>query len=466
MVLRFDKSFGTIFNIVQAAFSIICSILIMNDPSKPVLYSFLWVLPLVYGIFTFLLIGNRPEIFKHLCFIIVSGLFFLRNSLTPLFMYLGDYRGIFAYLNADNINKSIVLMTLEMVIVMSFSRYCASRYSCFQVDHHVRFKKNSADLLLLAVLMAFCAGIIVINPSYMNDFVSLFSGANIRTTSIGSTSGGVLYTVFVILFPITYTFFCVYVMRIINAHFRSGICTVINILLIIVPFLFMNNSDAFNLICALCIALTSLHTGGISKKIFVMMISVGVLAIVCVLFFMVTELSIELSRNSMMQNISINLQAYLPGVCNFASIFNIGNEHSKLTSLFYDVYSVIPFRNTLFGLVENHSLTQIWWEVNGTNSQILPCIAQLYYYVGIFAPAIECLLVKNAFVTYQKMQKSEGVLLYNARCMCFIYFIITPVMYNCCILFSRFFITIVPMYVFSLLIEGKQKTSRVNVKNN
>lgn len=465
MVLRLNKSFGTIFNIVQVVFSIICSVLIMNDQSKPDFYRFLWIMPLVYGIFTFFLIGTRPETFKHLCFVIVSGLFFLRNSLTPLFMYLGEYRGTFTQLNDSNVNKSIALMTFEMIVVMLFSRYCVRRYLGSEVDYHFRFKKNSADSLLLTVLIAFCIGTIAVNLSYMNDFVSLFSGANIRMTNIGSSSSGAWYTVFVMLFPITYTFFCVYVMRIINAHFRSGLRTVINILLIIVPLFFMNNSDAFNLICALCIALTSLHTGGISKKTFVVMISAGVLAIVFALFFMVTELSIELSRNSTIQNISISLQAYLPGVCNFAGVFNIGNEYSKLTSLLYDIYSVIPFRNTLFGLTENQNLTQIWGTVNGTNSQILPCAAHLYYYVGIFAPIVECLLIKSAFKTYRKMQESEGVLLYNARCMCFFYFIITPVMYNCSILFSRFFITIVPMYVFALLVEGNQKTSRVNVNN-
>ena len=195
MVLRFNKSFGTVFNIVQLILSVISSVLILGDQNKPDYYNMLWFLPLVYGIFTFFLIGTKPEIFKHLCFVIISGLYFFRNSLTPLFMYLGDYEGTFTRLTSVNVNKSILLMTFEMIVVMSFSRYCVKKYSDSKESYHVRFKENGVTFLLISFLVMFCIGTIIINPNFLNDFVSLFQGKILEMQILGQVLAvrGILY---------------------------------------------------------------------------------------------------------------------------------------------------------------------------------------------------------------------------------------------------------------------------------
>lgn len=455
MILRFKKSFGCFFNIVQCIFSIVICILIANDSNRPNFYNYLWILPLTYGIYVFFLTASRPEIWDDIRFLIIAGLYFIRNSLTPLFMFIGDYRGVFTLLNLNNVNKAIAIMVFEAIVVLAYAAFATRKYPVQDNSYHFNYIKNDYDSLLLFVLIVFCVISVLLNPSFMLDFVSLFSGKNIRLTSINSS--GAWYTLFVILFPITYTFFCVYIMKIVNGTFKNPFKTVLNIFLIIVPLFFMNNSDAFNIICSLCIALVSLYSNGMKKKTFIVLISVGVIAVVFFLFFMITELSIEMSRNTNMQNVSIDLQAYFPGVCNLAGLFNVGDKFSKLTTLFYDIYSTIPFRNTIFGLNENHSLTTVWGADNGTNSQILPCVGQLHYYFWVFAPLVECWLIKISYKTYQKMRQTKGVFLFVARCMCFIYFIITPVMYNCSILFSRFFITILPMYGFAKLVEKDRR---------
>ena len=453
MKLRAKYSFGSVFSIFQFAFSVVVCLLIANDTTIPSYYHYLWVLPIISGGGAFLISLSNPDYMEDIRYLIVSSLFFVRNSVTPLFMYLGDYAGIVTKIDRNSATKSIALMTIETIVVLSYAAYATKKYRKSDVSYSFVYSHNSNNLILLIALGLYCTATIIANPLYMSDFVSLFSGANIRMTRIGTASTSSWYTLFVILFPITYMFFCIYIMRIINSSFRSFFKIAFNILLIITPLFFMNNSDAFNLICSLSIALVSLYNNGISKKIFIVFVSVGVSAIVIALFKMIMELSIEASHNSAFQNLSIGFQAYFPGVCNNAGVFNVGNSYSRFTIFLYDVYSTIPFRNTIFGITTNHSLTTVWAAENGINSQILPCIGQLYFYFSIFGPMVECLLIKIAYKTYKKMQSTEGAFLYLTRCICFIYFIITPVMYNYTILLSRFFITIFPMYVFSGIVE-------------
>ena len=46
--------------------------------------------------------------------------------------------------------------------------------------------------------------------------------------------------------------------------------------------------------------------------------------------------------------LSLFLQAYFPGVYNLANVFSLETDISKLSSLFSDFYTMIPFRNSVF----------------------------------------------------------------------------------------------------------------------
>ena len=123
------------------------------------------------------------------------------------------------------------------------------------------------------------------------------------------------------------------------------------------------------------------------------------LTIIMGISFSIGLLSIYLLKSSLLAGtaaslevLSIMFQAYLPGICNIASVFNMNNPN-KLSTLFFDFYTMIPFRETIFGLT-GERLSIVYNIQNGVNAQILPCIGQAYHYLGfVLAPIVPCFFV-------------------------------------------------------------------------
>ena len=169
---------------------------------------------------------------------------------------------------------------------------------------------------------------------------------------------------------------------------------------------------------------------------------------------MVVGLSFGAEGTSMSNQISKAFQAYFPGVCNVASFFNI-DGYNKLETLFYDLYYTIPFRNTLFGIEGDNRLAVLYASDNNAKSQILPCVCQLFFYCSILAPMIECLFAKYAMYSYNRSQAQRSVYKLYVYNMCFIYCVLTPIMYNFTIFFTRLFVTILPLTFIGSIIESK-----------
>ena len=109
------------------------------------------------------------------------------------------------------------------------------------------------------------------------------------------------------------------------------------------------------------------------------------------LFLMIVSMSFDGKSLSGSEMLSKALQAYFPGVSNFAGFFNM-NQHNKWLSFFYDIYFTIPFRNSVFGIPGDYRLVMLYTSDNNAYSQVLPCAGQLFYYFSLLGPFIEICL--------------------------------------------------------------------------
>ena len=155
------------------------------------------------------------------------------------------------------------------------------------------------------------------------------------------------------------------------------------------------------------------------------------------------------------------MQGYFPGVSNAAGLFTM-RSHDKLETLFYDFYAAIPFRQTLFGIQGDNRLVNVFTNDNDASSQIIPCSAQLYYYLGFGGLLLECLFIKFAFSTYEKAEEEKNIYIYYARILLFMYLIMTPSVYNMTIFLSRFFVTLAPLLLIYKALQGRRKTLKIH----
>ena len=101
---------------------------------------------------------------------------------------------------------------------------------------------------------------------------------------------------------------------------------------------------------------------------------------------------------------------YVPGFENFAATLELPKDE-VFSTLFYDLYYTIPFKNTLFGL-EGEYIQDIYEQYTLTGGQIVPFTGQLTYYLGILAIPIVALFVKLAYNLEKKSKETSNFWFY------------------------------------------------------
>lgn len=426
--------------------SVVVSAIIFLDIDRPNYYKYLWVLPMLHAIGVIIISYLFSGAWENQNFLLVVFVFSIRNVVTPFFMRFGDYKGMFNMLTQANVNRAIVLMLIETLFMILFTAY-ESQYSNNKEKKDIKIIESRLSDILVVSFIIIAVGIFFVRRDFYSGFRTIFQTRELRTSETVESALGSWFTIFSVFFPVCYLFCALYLINLVNKMGKSILRTVLNVLIIGIPLLFMNNSDGFTLICVISLGLTTVRVGGISKKQFYFGICVLVCCVVLILFYLMNgEIQVSLR-----ETLSRYMQAYFPGVCNFAGFFNI-NEADKLKNLGYDIYYTIPFRNTLIGISGDYRLVMQYTEDNNARSQILPCFIQLYYYFGLLAPLIECLYIKFAFVNYDGAKRKENVYSYFTNVIVWIYLVLTPVMYNYTIFMSRFLTTFVILIVLSRLI--------------
>ena len=454
--LNVNRRYIALFERLFLIISISTFILIFADTKRPNHYTYLYVLPLLHSLILFILHCLKRKSFFAFIF---ETLFTIRNVFVPLIMRFGGYLGYFENLTTKNVVFGIFLMLFETGAVLFFSHYISKK-------HVFTFKKPEANTKRKKTFfVAIMALIVIISlkfifPSYFESFSSIFDGTKIRSSVIveSSVTSSSVLTLISILLPVVYLSLSVYFINFINClHIRNCFKVVGTFACVCIPFLFMGGNNGFTIICIVSLFLYSLLVCNFNKTVYVFIALIGLFMTGIYILLLIGKVAnYSQTKYSVFESLSMTLQAYFPGVCNFAGVFNIGN-HGYFKTLFYDLFTTIPFRTAIFGDSSDFRLVLYYTADNNAPSNIIPCIGQLFYYFSLFGIVFEFLLIKWSFSSIKKVGKCSHPLGSFTLILLSIYLLLTPLMYNYTILLSRVFLTIVPLTIVS---KAMQLTTR------
>ena len=126
-----------------------------------------------------------------------------------------------------------------------------------------------------------------------------------------------------------------------------------------------------------------------------------------------------------------------------------------LKTFFADVYTMIPFRNTLFGL-QVKNLSDIFNEFNNVAGQIMPLIGESYHYFGaFFAPVLSMFFAQGTIWANKKMYLSKHIFSFGTYTMFRLYFSSMLVCKNLILFGSTFTSTLLPMIIMCKFVGDK-----------
>lgn len=436
--------------------SILAGIIILLDSSRPSHYEWLPILPISFGIINIFSLKIYHNIFKKGAYIIVIFLYLVRNVITPLIMRFGDYYGFFKIINVENVNKAIMLMIYETVSVFIFLLLL----NCKTIK--IRKPKLKSKIatklqiklfsLIIVTLTVICIFAYLRVPEIKLNYTTIFQSSK-AVGALGAyevlPSGSInriLYTLFNFCFNIIQLFISVWLIYNIRKVIGANIISLLTSLLVVFfQFFFMTGENAYTFIIAFILIKIIYKLYNNQRKKLNIFIGLAGLTLMVVIYIAKAN---TVTTGSHLSDLSQMFQAYFPGICNMSGVYNISNPN-KLSTLFYDFYYMIPFRETLFGL-SGERLVAVYTAQNVAPSQIIPCIGQAYYYIGfILAPFVPCFFIYVA-VKYEDITKNQSnIWKYATYTLLCLFAAVTPIMYNATVFGLRLFSTILPMMIIS-----------------
>lgn len=439
--------------------SITASLVLLLDSNRPSYYLLLPLLPFSFGFLCILFHRIFNKYFENLSYFIIISLYTVRNVITPLIMRFGGYDSLFTLLSFSNVNKAIALMIYETAVVFLFLHIMTIRNVKYKKSIGLHFNWYGKKMYLfgayLFIFLIILSIIYVFVPEIKLAYKTIFDKSGIVggfATNVmysGRSINRILFTLFTFIFP----FFHIYIGSWFICVFRKKIgenviSIILSFLIALTPLLFMSASDGFTILMIVGFGIL-IYKLYINKRRSIFLISIiSILVGLVNIYILKTNAFTVTSNLPILQALSKMFQAYFPGVSNVAGIFNIDNPN-KLSTLFFDFYEMIPFRNTLFG-INGDKLVTIYTQSNMTVSQIIPCVGQAYHYLGfVLAPLVPCVFIYWAIKFEKLCREEKNIWKYMSYLFLFLYAALTPIMYNITIFGTRYLVTILPMILLS-----------------
>ncbi len=454
--------------LVMASCILVCLYIgttIMYDKKLPSYYQLLPILPFSFAAYTIFFPILFKYAFLNLGVALVVGGYFVRNVLSPFIMMYGDYYGVFKMNLDTNMPKGICLMVYETFVVFlsvalyikyfGYTRY-KEKYQNMYINHSTNIRFIS---LVLGGLVAFCIFVAITIPGSRSSFTTIFdedlASMMVDIDSIAVRGG--LSRALVTLFQMCVGFlrYLIPTYFIVEIRRRVGEKTIgilLSLPFIGLQFFVIAETLAYSIFGALISIFLIVKIYPSKAKTFIVISGiVSVFGMSYFIFLKTVMLAGE--EGASLASLSAIMQAYFPGCCNMAGVFNINNPN-KWRTLFFDVYYCIPFRGTLFGLQEER-LVSVYNSSNGVASNIIPAVGHAYHYLGALLAPIEPATMAYLGVKYgRKLKCQKSVWRYVAYAYLVISFSISPVMFNLSNLLSFITFTFVPMYLI-ISFEGK-----------
>lgn len=436
------------------------SIILLMDPNLPSYYTLLPLLTFSFGVIPFIYPVLIKQMFHNLGVAMIVGGYFMRNVVTPLVMRFGEYSGAFKLNLETNMPKAIILMIYETYVVLG----CVLLY--LKYTHHKSENCKVKELylnpstsikkisMLLLLISAFCVGVLIMIPSVKTSFTTIFDSdlaSMVGDTDSIAVRGGIkraLVTLFQMcvgfLRYLVPNYFIMAIRKRMGESYRGILLSTV---FIGVQFMVIAETLANSLFGAMVSMVLLIKLYPSKRK--TLFVGCGICGGILIGYFVFMKtMMVATDEKVSLADLSEILQAYFPGVCNMAGVFNIENP-DKGRTLFFDFYYAIPFRGSLFGL-EEERLVQLYNVCNRITSNIIPAAGHAYHYLGpILAPSepaiMACLGSKYAI----KLGEQEDIWRYIVYVYLVIILSISPVMYNISNTLAFMTLTFIPMYIIS-----------------
>lgn len=427
--------------------SIAVGIFILFSPSEnnPA-FKNLYFLPLATGFLMLLPCSKTTNLAKYITYLVESGII-IRNVMAILMLVLSSYAAIINNLSKASIDAAIFLLILEtfcILVVLSRKTYTFSQLREIhrQSTQDLKITIGRFYRLILLMLSMICV-ICLFLDSNIITYYSLSWRVSDKTASIVKHAN-IIYTVFSVCFEIVKIMIIVFGFKSLSQKRNSLFKVLMIYLIIVLPAFFSSENYGYVLINILVSTVFAMIVFPKQKvRIFGLSLVAGVS-----LFgiFFAVKLIGPTSSNSLISRVSVFLQAYFGGITNVAGAMKLDNI-DKMKSFFYDIYFMIPFRNTLFGITGDMRSTLYFNYINGVNSQIIPCISQGFLYINIFSIFLTSTLISGAYSIITRMDNKIREGSDYVRLFISFYFALTPFMYNFTILGSWVLMVFLPVMI-------------------
>jgi len=411
-------------------------------------YRNLWILVFTTGIFFFVPCGQLFGISKYITLLIESCII-LRNIIAPALLVISDYSAEISSFTKESFDLAIILILLEtlciLLVVARMTNRISNESKRDNERYDIEFRCGRLFKSILLILLLICIICIYLNSSILTAYTATWRINN--ETARMTKQVDTVYTIFSLCFEILKMMIIVFGFSLLVNKKDSWIKTVLIAVLIGIPALFTSENYGYILIN---IVVSSVFAVSVfpkqNRRLMVSTVLMFVLLFIGI--FAVKGSTTSKTNINIFKDLSTFLQGYLGGVTNVAGASKLVNI-DKTICLFYDIYFMVPFRNSLFGIPGDYRSTVFFNSVNGVNSQIIPCISQGYLYLSFVTVIFSALLIYSGYSIIIKMNNRINIASDYIYLFVIFYFVLTPFMYNYTILGSWLLMVLVPaMLVF------------------
>lgn len=457
--------FGLSFFIVL--FSLFVWIKILSDPNSGVFASLAW-LSLGHGMIQLIRSNSKPNIIET----IIRTLYFVRNIVTPLLMSLSDYTTPFISVTSlVLVEQSVLIFLIETLIVYIYI-YKTPVNKAQSNFYQRRLNSSLLFKIYFIVFLFITIALYILVPQSHNTFTNIFNETAavriaIQNDDVGITGSidRIMYNLFGILFNFYRLMLPVMLLAWVKGQFKkSSIAISISIAIIATQIFFINDKTMTTLINIFVLVLY-LNWMYPQKRILIVYISSSLSLIIFALLFVGKALQGSDFETNVIDYkvISFMLQAYIPGISNMYGVFSLPEWNVNI--LLSDLYSMIPFRNTIFGFDFGENTLEFFRANNDAGGQIIPLIGQAYYHFGLFSPFISVTLVRISMICYTKSLTTQNYVRYIYYIFVSVFAAMTPCLYYFGVFGSTFLTSMLLIHISSKLVKKTKmeiKTTLIN----
>ena len=460
-----NKNISKVILWVMFVISIIVSILILIQNNKPEEYKLLFIMPLIFAVIVLAFLSLKKNITNSVVKLILFCGYFLRATITPFIMMIGDYSSKVTNMSIfENMDNAIILICYEMIIVFSVLFVSKSDKS------NEIIKAKYKDFEINAKRLFFCIGalgvlaivLIVLYPSLKNlyGFFIFYNLEEITLhdniiSNLVETLPPLVYPIFRLVVDILRELIPIFLIILIKNKLKKkeGIAIILSIAIVIFSLIFMSDDKAVSVYLAigLILIIGYLYPNYI-KKIIKATVVMGI--ILAIIIFTADNAKSE--KQNVTNQLSDTLQAYFEGPANVSVALNL--TPFNLQRLPIDTGKSITIVAYFFRSYESiaYIFNAEYHGISGRTNQIIPLIGQGYYYFGyLLAPLLHGIIIMLALYMEKRVNKTESIFNKYIFLMACIILSITPIAYNWAILVNLFTSLIIPILIIGKICVKK-----------